>query len=178
MQQRLYNCQSEPNKPLGSSGYCVGVRSYIPHYNSAPASTHEVIAIIAKCDELIISVIGAIAREYDQGFMGCLSSLESLAPSCYRKSITKLADYVISLKRARKVLLKPRKRRHVPESLQYVPMLLTLALTRSGLVKYVDEFEESAVQSDGRDHSIGSLLDDEEGLTDHAAQDDEDEDKR
>jgi hypothetical protein len=36
--------ESEPNEPLGSSGYCVKVRSFIPYYYSAPPSTYEVIA--------------------------------------------------------------------------------------------------------------------------------------
>ena len=149
------------------------------NYLAAEPSGKAYAIIIENADEQIIRAIRGVGREYNQGFMGDLSPVESLALGRYRKSIGELADYANSLERTREVLLKPRKpRRHVPESVEYVPMLLTLALTKGGLEKYVDDVDESADMDDGSDRtSISALLDREEGLTDDAGQDGEDEDE-
>jgi hypothetical protein len=68
------------------------------YYLAAEPRDRAYAMLIEHADELIISVIRAIAREYNQGFMGCLSSMESLALSRYRMSIAKLADHANSLK--------------------------------------------------------------------------------
>ena len=56
-----------------------------------------------------------------------------------------------------------------------MPMLLTLASFKSGLSKYVDEFDDSIETDDGSDYdSIASLLDGEdEDLADDSGEDDE-----
>ena len=73
-----------------------------------------------------------------------LSPVESLALGRYRESMR--IDSQTTLTRwndTRKALLKPRKAtKTVPESAEYVPMLLTLALARDGLETYVDDADE------------------------------------
>jgi hypothetical protein len=151
------------------------------YYLASEPSDIAYTTIIGEADELIISVIRAIGREYNEGVMGCLSPLESIALSRYRKPIGKLADYANSLKRTREVLLKPHKRRqHVPESVEYVPMLLTLALTKSGLAKYVDEFDESIdLDDDSEEIENGDDIqdgDDEDGEAEPEGDSESDED--
>ena len=144
------------------------------YYLAAEPSNVDYTTIVEMADVLVISVIRAIAREYDEGLMGGLSPVESIALGRYRKSIDKLASYANSLERTREILLKPRKRRHAPMSIEYVPMLLTLASFKSGLSKYVDDFDESLEMDDTSEHSsTGTLLEEEEDLTDDGDQDDE-----
>jgi hypothetical protein len=83
---------------------------HMMYYLASEPNDKPYAAIIAKCDEPIISVIRAIAREYDRGFMGCLPSQQSLGLSRYIKPIGNPADYTNSLKPTQELLLKPRKR--------------------------------------------------------------------
>jgi hypothetical protein len=147
------------------------------YYLASEPSDIAYTTIIDQADELVISVIRAIGREYNEGVMGCLSPLESIALSRYRKSIDKLADYANSLKRTREMLLKPHKRRrHVPESVEYVPMLLTLALTKRGLGKYVDDFDESIdVDDSSEEGEDGDDIQDDDDDDGEAEQEDESE---
>jgi hypothetical protein len=172
-------CGSSAATDFDSRRRCRAVHTL--YYLAAEPSDSAYATLIERTDELVISVIRAVAREYNEGSMGCLSPLESLALSRYRKSIGNLADYDISLKRTREVLLKPHKRRrHVPESVEYVPMLLTLALTKSGLAKYVDDFDESIdLDDDSEESENGDDIqdgDDEDGEAEPKGESESDED--
>jgi hypothetical protein len=168
-------CGSSASTDFDSRRRCRAV--HMLYYLAAEPDDEAYATIIELADELIISVIRAIAREYNEGSMGCLSSLESLALSRYRKSIDKLADYANSMKRTRETLLKPHKRRrHVPESVEYVPMLLTLALTKRGLAKYVDDFDESIdLDDDSEESENGDDIQDDDNEDGEAEPEDESE---
>jgi hypothetical protein len=139
-------------------------------------------AIIENADDQIIRAIRDVGRAFIQGSLGDLSPVESLALSRYKKSIEGVV-YASSVECARKALLKPRRARgRVPGSAVYVPMLLTLALTRGGLDTYVDDdgsdvssfttadFEGSRESSsDDNQHSSANW--DSEGSTNEASED-------
>jgi hypothetical protein len=73
--------------------------------------------------------------------------VEPLALGRYREFIEGFA-YANSLEGTRKALLKPRNPRgHVPRSIEYLPMLLTLALAWDGLETHIGDAEESDVTS-------------------------------
>ena len=147
-------------------------------------------AIIENADDQIISAIRDVGRAFIQGSLGDLSPLESLALSRYKKSIEGVV-YASSVECARKALLKPRRARgRVPGSAVYVPMLLTLALTRGGLETYVaddgsdvssfttadfrdshDSSNDDNQHSSANEESEGSTNDASDDTSEHAIED-------
>jgi hypothetical protein len=96
-------------------------------------------AIIENADDQIIRAIRDVGRVFIRGTFGHLSTVESLALGRYKESIKAFAGDASSTECTRRKLLKPRKARgRVPWSVEFVPMLLTLALARGGLETYVD----------------------------------------
>ena len=86
-------------------------------YLAAEPSDEAYAVIIESADDQIIKAIRGVGRAFNQGSIGDLSPVESLALGRYRKSIEGFADYANSMERTRKALLKPRKpRRRVPGS--------------------------------------------------------------
>jgi hypothetical protein len=117
-------------------------------YLAAEPSDVAYASIIEGADDQIIKAIRGVGHAFIEGSLGDLSPVESLALGRYRKSIEGFADDANSIECTRKALLKPRKARgRVSGSAEYVPMLLTLALTRGGLETHVDDADESDVSS-------------------------------
>ena len=114
-------------------------------YLAAEPSGAVYAAIIEGADDQIIKAIRGVGRAFIQGSLGDLSPVESLALGRYRKSIEGFSDYANSTECTRKALLKPAKvRRCVSGSAVYMPMLLTLALSRGGLEAYVDNDDDAS----------------------------------
>jgi hypothetical protein len=114
-------------------------------YLAAEPSGAVYAAIIEGADDQIIKAIRGVGRAFIHGYLGDLSPVESLALGRYRKSIEGFSDYANSTQCTRKALLKPAKvRRCVSGSAVYMPMLLTLALSRGGLEAYVDNDDDAS----------------------------------
>jgi hypothetical protein len=113
-------------------------------YLAAEPTGRSYVAIIENTDDQIIRAIRDAGRVFIEGSLGDLPPVDTLALCRYRKFIEGFAD-ANSVECTRKALLKPRRARgRVPGSAVYVPMLLTLGLTRGALEKYVDDDDDGS----------------------------------
>ena len=149
----------------------------------ADAPSDEAYAsIIANANGQIIRTIRSLAHAYVYGTMSDLSPVESLALGRYRESMMdRLTGYGQSMEDTRNALLKPRRkpRKPIPESTEYVPMLLALALARDELETHVDNADAASTDeeedgSDDSDNILALLTGDEDSSDGHHSNNSED----
>jgi hypothetical protein len=142
------------------------------HYLASGPSDEAYASIIANANDQIIKTIAEIGRAYMRGDLDDLSQAESLVLSRFKDSIDKFA-YYRTAELGRYELLKPRpkQQRPIPESAEYVPMLLALALDRGGVETYADNANAST-DADSSDASDSNNSGDSDGSSDGRHSDD------
>ena len=144
------------------------------HYLASGPSDEAYASIIANANGQIIRTITEVGRAYKRGDLGDLSPTESLALSRYKESIDRFTGYMPTTERRRNMLLEPRRkpRRALPESAEYVPMLLTLALARDVLETHVDNADASTDEDESDEDSSDAHHSSNSGDSEDSSDDD------
>jgi hypothetical protein len=126
-------------------------------YLASEPSDEAYAAIIAVANGHIIRTIAEVGRAYMRDDLEDLSQAESLVLARHRESIDKFA-YALTTRDMRNALLEPHANSDgsVPESAEYVPMLLALAVARGELETHIDHADASIAGDDEPDGSSDS----------------------